>query len=620
MASQSPEDDRPTREYSEAWETLNRLIREGGSWSGRETNCAYLNLGDGTFADVSRTTGLGFMDDGRAFATVDWDHDGDLDLWIVNRTAPQVRFMRNDIPGSARSVSFRLTGDRVNRDAIGTRVEVRAGGDRWVRELQAGGGFLSQSSKWLHFGVGGHERLDEVVVRWPDGSAQRFADIETGRRYRLTQGARSLEPVAVNGAREVFRLTPSTQRTIEPSEVANIGLTWRVGLPPVRMTDFEGEEYVLGEGGRPLLVNIWASWCPSCVQEFRQWTGAKDEIEGAGLTILALAVDEIEADAGNDAARAVAEQLGVWFPTGAATDELLLLFEVLQSALVDRSRRLPVPASFLIDGDGRLARIYKGRIEVDRLLRDVADLSLGGLDAARASLPFSGRWHEGPHFPGVLRISRRLMVQDAPTLANYYVAQALEFEGTVTDRTRQKMADSLAFIGNQMIVEGRPEEARVSLERAVGLDPSNAKAWYLLGRLYVTGGDFAGATGALETATGLEPELPSAWHLLGMAREGLGDRGGALPAYVRALEADPDLTEGWLSLGAFHLMGGDAGEAAIAFRRAVEGSPEKSLAWAGFGASLCSLGDREGGMEALEQALELDPSNARALSTLAACR
>ncbi len=182
MASQSPEDDRPTREYNEAWETLNRLIREGGSWSGREANCAYLNLGDGTFADVSRTTGLGFMDDGRAFATVDWDHDGDLDLWIVNRTAPQVRFMRNDIPGNARSVSFRLTGDRVNRDAIGTRVEVRAGGDRWVRELQAGSGFVSQSSKWLHFGVGGHERLDEVVVRWPDGSGQRLAEIETGRR------------------------------------------------------------------------------------------------------------------------------------------------------------------------------------------------------------------------------------------------------------------------------------------------------------------------------------------------------------------------------------------------------------------------------------------------------
>ena len=279
MASQSPEDSRPTREYNEAWEALNRLIREGGSWSGRETNCAYLNLGDGSFADVSRTTGLDFMDDGRAFATVDWDHDGDLDLWVVNRTAPQVRFMRNDLPGGARSAAFRLTGERVNRDAIGARVEVRAGGDRWVREMQAGGGFLSQSSKWLHFGVGEHERLDELLVRWPDGSVERFADVETGRRYRLTQGTGSLEPVAAHGARKVRRLTPSTQRPIEPTEVANIGLTWRVDLPPVRLTDFEGREYVLGQGGDPLLLNIWASWCPSCVQEFREWTAAREEIE-----------------------------------------------------------------------------------------------------------------------------------------------------------------------------------------------------------------------------------------------------------------------------------------------------------------------------------------------------
>ena len=143
------------------------MVREGWSWSGREANCAYLNLGDGSFLDISRVAGTDDADDGRAFAKVDWDNDGDLDMWVANRTAPQIRFLRNDVGNRSNFVEFQLTGTDVNRDAVGARVELLGDSQNLVRVLQAGTGFLSQSSNRLHFGTGDRTLIDEVLVRWP---------------------------------------------------------------------------------------------------------------------------------------------------------------------------------------------------------------------------------------------------------------------------------------------------------------------------------------------------------------------------------------------------------------------------------------------------------------------
>ena len=84
--SQSPLQDsgEQAEAYDHAWATLNRLLREGRSLSGRERNCAFLNLGQANaerrFAEVSTASGFDFPDDGRALALVDWDSDGDFDV------------------------------------------------------------------------------------------------------------------------------------------------------------------------------------------------------------------------------------------------------------------------------------------------------------------------------------------------------------------------------------------------------------------------------------------------------------------------------------------------------------------------------------------------------------
>ena len=169
--------------YVDAWRTVTRWIHEGRSWSGRERNCSFLNIGGGRFANVSFVSGLDFLDDGRALAAVDWDFDGDLDLWLANRTAPQIRFMRNDTPSDNHFLALRLTGRRCNRDAIGARVELFVGdlpGRKLVTSLRS---FSADDDYlYLNFGELCH-RLDAYT-----GEARGvFGMIKTPERISLAE-------------------------------------------------------------------------------------------------------------------------------------------------------------------------------------------------------------------------------------------------------------------------------------------------------------------------------------------------------------------------------------------------------------------------------------------------
>ena len=119
VVSHSPLEPIASPEYEQGWNAINELIRSDGTWNGYERNTFYVNLGDGTFADASGATGLDFADDSRAFALSDFDHDGRLEVFLKNRTAPQIRILRNDMAELRDSIAFRLRGTKSNRDAVG---------------------------------------------------------------------------------------------------------------------------------------------------------------------------------------------------------------------------------------------------------------------------------------------------------------------------------------------------------------------------------------------------------------------------------------------------------------------------------------------------------------------
>jgi hypothetical protein len=123
---------------------------------------------------------------GRGLAVADYDNDGDLDFFQLNLDKPS-QLIRNDGGNRNHWLLVSLIGTSSNRDAYGTQVIVRAGDLRRIEEKRSATGYLSQNDTRLHFGLGSHERVDEVEVRWPSGLIQKLTDVEANQILELTE-------------------------------------------------------------------------------------------------------------------------------------------------------------------------------------------------------------------------------------------------------------------------------------------------------------------------------------------------------------------------------------------------------------------------------------------------
>lgn len=118
---------------------------------------------------------------------MDFDGDGKLDL-IVNNFNDRPYYLRNQFP-EANFVEFRLKGTKSNRDAIGAVMTLRCGQGLLVRQVHCAGGYLSQSSKTLHFGLGAIDKVDRAEVRWPSGIVQTVDVPQVNRLYEVRENA-----------------------------------------------------------------------------------------------------------------------------------------------------------------------------------------------------------------------------------------------------------------------------------------------------------------------------------------------------------------------------------------------------------------------------------------------
>ena len=112
VVANSPSEAKPSHDYEQGWNAINELIRADGTWSGFERNVFYANNRDGTFSDVSGVVGLDFLEDGRAFALADFDHDGRQEVFLKNRNGPQLRVLKNVMKDLPPSIAFRLRGSK----------------------------------------------------------------------------------------------------------------------------------------------------------------------------------------------------------------------------------------------------------------------------------------------------------------------------------------------------------------------------------------------------------------------------------------------------------------------------------------------------------------------------
>jgi tetratricopeptide (TPR) repeat protein len=549
------------------WNELATLIRQGHSFSGRERNCASLNLGDvksPRFSDVSASWGLDLIDDARGVALVDWDDDGDLDLWFANRTGPRVRLMINQLVESPRYIKLKLVGTDCNRDAIGARVTLvtKQGASR-IRTVRAGEGFLSQSSKVVHLGLASGETVDTVFVRWPgDSENHRINGLSENGCFQVIQGNDHAELVPTR-ARLV--LEPGPIDPVPVTAEARVVLSQRVPLP---------ELGVMGEPDAPrdrdtkesrgTLVNLWASWCGPCLEELSALKLHAAALNRQGIRIVPLSVDDDVA-----AAEAIVQRLELpWEHRMANTDQVTRLNGLLDAVLY-RQHPMPVPCSFLFDSRGEVAVIYKGAVSVEQLIADAQLLDAPHEVMLAAAHPFPGR-HITPWFnPTPINLAKTYLDGGYYDDAKRSLQPALESgasreaawrvrldiakaEGNLADQRlamerilSENSADLVLnikylFLRRQEIGQAEMERR---LEQLVTAANSDADALTQLAQAYASLGRATRALELLQQSLSLDSHHAEALMGMAMFRQAMGELPQAITHYRTLLEHHPDRSD-----------------------------------------------------------------------------
>ena len=161
----------------------------------RMKNLLFHNGGTRRFANVSGEAGPAFALDyvGRGAAFGDLDNDGDTDIVVTNNNGP-VRLLLNEAARGAHWVQIRLQQDGGNRDGLGAWIGVeRAKQPTLWRRIRTDGSYLSAGDVRAHFGLGSSASVGGVVVRWPDGTRERWSQLDGDRVTTLRRGTGKIE-------------------------------------------------------------------------------------------------------------------------------------------------------------------------------------------------------------------------------------------------------------------------------------------------------------------------------------------------------------------------------------------------------------------------------------------
>jgi Flp pilus assembly protein TadD len=589
--------------YDEAWRAMNHLLVHD-SIASHQRNVLLRNDGRGGFDEVSGSVGLDLDQDGRSFAVLDLDRDGDPDLAVMAaRQAPQLRLFRNDYAPRGAAIALRLTAVAGNRDAIGARVIVET--DRFTRTriVQAGSGFLSQHSKELLIGLGASRTIRSLTIEWPSGSRQVWRDTPLNMRWRVVEGREpEREPFApTNGTATSTTPSGTAGRAVAPPDA--VWLYEPVPAPELSAPDLRGPTRSLTAlRGAPALLLLWASDASGSRAALAAMATGREALARAGIGTLALAVDPPAA------AGAVRAMAPTGLPAAHATPEQALGFALLHRHVFMNRLDLRLPTALLLDSAGRVVRLYRGPLDVALIVRDAAAIDATPDARLARALPFAGTLYSPPPMRNYLPYGRELLDQglDAAALVAF-------------DRAAQAnpSASTLYRLGTLLTRSGDTTRARAAFERALALQPDLAEASNDLGALLAQGADIEGAIARFRAALAATPDYPDALNNLGYALLLTGHEAEARPLYEKALALQPDFPEALNNLGLLLGRAGDLDGAERYFRDALKRRADYGDAANNLALVLVARGQTDAAVRLLETFLQTSPQFEDAYVTLA---
>jgi hypothetical protein len=156
----------------------------------KEPKVLYHNLGNKTFADVSRMAGAGISAPAaaRGLAIGDFWNDGRQSVVIANMNSTP-SLLVNQMSNSNHWIAFKTAGARSNRDGIGARLSLVSESRQQVDEVRSGSSYISNSDRRVHFGLGAEPKLKYLEVWWPSGARERFRELRADTIMTINEGS-----------------------------------------------------------------------------------------------------------------------------------------------------------------------------------------------------------------------------------------------------------------------------------------------------------------------------------------------------------------------------------------------------------------------------------------------
>ena len=156
----------------------------------QEPRILYHNLGNGKFRDISASAGPGITEpkSSRGMAVGDLWNDGRMSAVVSNMNAPP-GLLVNQVRYQNHWVAVETKGTKSNRDGLGAKIRVKAGGRVLVDEVRSGSSYISNSDRRVHFGLGSVSKIEWIEIRWPSGLTETFENPKVDTILKITEGS-----------------------------------------------------------------------------------------------------------------------------------------------------------------------------------------------------------------------------------------------------------------------------------------------------------------------------------------------------------------------------------------------------------------------------------------------
>jgi tetratricopeptide (TPR) repeat protein len=419
-------------------------------------------------------------------------------------------------------------------------------------------------------------------IRWPSGLVQELRDLPINHRVWVDEGSEPSRIEAFTTSPGRVQVPDAELTNARPQQIETLPTTAETWLlAPVEAPDFSlpdvaGQMRTLSSlRGKPVLLNLWAAGAERCQEEWAAFNLRHAAWAAQGLRLLSVNLD---GPAATESVTALLRQRRLSFPILRGSDDVAAIYNIVFRYLFDRHRDLSLPASFLINANGEIVKVYQGPVDPEHVEQDFRHIPQTSAERLARALPFPG------------------------------VTEAIEF------------GRNYLSYGSVFFQRGYMDQAEASFRIALRDDPSSAEALYGIGSVYLDQQKTAEARDSFERALKLRASYPdtlaNSWNNLGLLAAREGRTGEAIGYFQQALKLSPDHIIALDNLGSAYRQQKRWEDARKTYERALDLRPNDAEANYGLGMVYAQNDDTARAFDSLQKALKLRPVYPEALNNL----